>query len=66
GLSFLGLGVVSEIPDWGALLSQGRGYLAAAWWIATFPGIAISLFVLSVNILGDSLRDYFDPKKRIA
>ncbi|ALC83073.1 MULTISPECIES: ABC transporter permease [Bacillus] len=66
GLSFLGLGVVSEIPDWGALLSQGRGYLAAAWWIATFPGLAISMFVLSVNIIGDRLRDYFDPKKRIA
>jgi peptide/nickel transport system permease protein len=65
GLSFLGLGVVGEIPDWGALLSQGRGYLGAAWWMATFPGIAISMFVLSVNIIGDSLRDYFDPKKRI-
>jgi len=66
GLSFLGLGVVSDIPDWGFLLSQGRNYIAAAWWIATFPGLAIALFVLSVNIIGDSLRDYFDPKKRIA
>ncbi|PJN91608.1 ABC transporter permease [Bacillus sp. mrc49] len=66
GLSFLGLGVVNEIPDWGGLLSQGRGYLASAWWIATFPGIAITIFVLSVNIIGDSLRDYFDPKKRMA
>jgi peptide/nickel transport system permease protein len=65
GLSFLGLGIVNEIPDWGALLSQGRGYLASAWWIATFPGLAITIFVLSVNIIGDSLRDYFDPKKRI-
>ncbi|WP_318509059.1 ABC transporter permease [Bacillus sp. T3] len=63
GLSFLGLGVVSEIPELGAFLSQGRGYLAAAWWIATFPGLAIAIFVLSVNIIGDSLRDYFDPKK---
>lgn len=66
GLSFLGLGVVNEIPDWGVLLSQGRSYLAVAWWIATFPGLAITTFVLSVNIIGDHFRDYFDPKKRIA
>lgn len=65
GLSFLGLGVVADIPDWGFLLSQGRNYIAAGWWIATFPGLAIALFVLAVNIIGDSLRDYFDPKKRI-
>lgn len=65
GLSFLGLGVIRDIPDWGFLLSQGRNYLAAGWWIATFPGFAIALFVLAVNIIGDSLRDYFDPKKRI-
>lgn len=65
GLSFLGLGVVQEVPDWGTLLSQGRGYLSAAWWIATFPGVAITAFVLSVNIIGDSLRDYLDPKKKL-
>lgn len=65
GLSFLGLGVLSDIPDWGLLLSQGRNYLAAAWWIATFPGLAIALFVLAINIVGDSLRDYFDPKSKI-
>lgn len=65
GLSFLGLGVPSEVPDWGLLLSQGRNYLAAAWWIATFPGLAIALFVLGINILGDSLRDYLDPKRKI-
>jgi len=64
GLSFLGLGIVQEVPDWGTLLSQGRGYLAAAWWIATFPGIAITSFVLSANIIGDSLRDFLDPKKQ--
>ncbi|RNB87090.1 ABC transporter permease [Brevibacillus fluminis] len=62
GLSFLGLGVLREIPDWGNLLSQGRGYLTVAWWIATFPGLAITLFVLSVNLLGDKLRDTLDPK----
>ncbi|MDD9269042.1 ABC transporter permease [Paenibacillus sp. GCM10023248] len=65
GLSFLGLGVLKEVPDWGALLSQGRGYLSVAWWICTFPGLAITLFVLSVNVLGDELRDRLDPRKRI-
>ncbi|TXK79831.1 ABC transporter permease [Paenibacillus sp. N3.4] len=64
GLSFLGLGVLKEIPDWGALLSQGRGYLTVAWWICTFPGLAITLFVLSVNLIGDKLRDAMDPKQR--
>ncbi|WP_379968002.1 ABC transporter permease [Ectobacillus sp. sgz5001026] len=62
GLSFLGLGYIKEIPDWGALLSQGRGYLSVGWWISTFPGLAITLFVLSINIIGDQLRDKFDPK----
>lgn len=62
GLSFLGLGVLKEIPDWGALLSQGRGYLTVAWWICTFPGIAITMFVLAVNLIGDDIRDRLDPK----
>ncbi|MDF2927414.1 MAG: transporter permease [Paenibacillaceae bacterium] len=61
GLSFLGLGVLREVPDWGTLLSQGRGYLTVAWWISTFPGLAITLFVFSVNLIGDRLRDYLDP-----
>lgn len=64
GLSFLGLGVVKEIPDWGALLSQGRNYLTVGWWIATFPGLAITVFVLSVNIIGDKLQDVTNPKIR--
>ncbi|WP_246079025.1 ABC transporter permease [Paenibacillus piri] len=64
GLSFLGLGVFREIPDWGTLLSQGRGYLTVAWWMATFPGLAITLFVLSVNLIGDKFRDHLDPKKQ--
>ncbi|QAY65324.1 ABC transporter permease [Paenibacillus protaetiae] len=63
GLSFLGLGVLREIPDWGTLLAQGRSYLTVAWWICTFPGLAITLFVLAVNLLGDKLRDHWDPKK---
>lgn len=62
GLSFLGLGIIKEVPDWGALLSQGRGYLVVGWWMSTFPGLAITLFVLSINIIGDKLRDTFDPK----
>lgn len=63
GLSFLGLGVIKEIPDWGTLLSQGRGYLTVAWWMSTFPGLAITMLVLSVNLMGDRLRDHIDPKK---
>jgi peptide/nickel transport system permease protein len=63
GLSFLGLGVIKEIADWGTLLSQGRGYLTVAWWICTFPGLAITLFVLSINLMGDKFRDYVDPKQ---
>ena len=62
GLSFLGLGVIKEVPDWGALLSQGRNYLSAGWWMATFPGLAITAFVLSINIAGDKLQDLTNPK----
>ncbi|TBL73882.1 ABC transporter permease [Paenibacillus thalictri] len=62
-LSFLGLGVIKEIPDWGTVLSQGRGYLTVAWWVCTFPGLAIALFVLSINIIGDRIRDTLDPRK---
>ncbi|MGF7034678.1 peptide/nickel transport system permease protein [Paenibacillus mucilaginosus] len=61
-LSFLGLGVLKEVPDWGTLLSQGRGYLTVAWWITTFPGLAITGLVLAVNLAGDRLRDILDPK----
>jgi peptide/nickel transport system permease protein len=63
GLSFLGLGVVQEIPDWGYMLSQGRSYMTVAWWIATFPGLAITTLVVVVNMIGDDLRDRMDPKK---
>ena len=61
-LSFLGLGV--QVPDitWGIMLSEGRDYLATSWWIATFPGIAITITVLGIIFLGEWLRDYLDPK----
>lgn len=61
-LSFLGLGVQPPSPSWGRMLSEGRVYISTAWWIVTFPGVAILLMVLSVNLLGDWLRDYFDPR----
>jgi peptide/nickel transport system permease protein len=65
GLSFLGLGVIQEIPDWGYLLSQGRSYITVAWWIVIFPGLAITTLVISVNLFGDELRNHLDPKHRV-
>jgi peptide/nickel transport system permease protein len=62
GLSFLGVGVDASTPSWGTMLSEGREYLQNAWWIATYPGIAIALTVLGGNLLGDWLRDMLDPK----
>jgi peptide/nickel transport system permease protein len=63
-LSFLGLGIQPPNPSWGRMLADGRVYISTAWWIVTFPGLTILLTVLSVNLLGDWLRDYFDPKLR--
>jgi peptide/nickel transport system permease protein len=65
GLSFLGLGVPAAIPSWGGMLADGRTYLAVAWWLVTIPGLAISLTVIGVNLLGDWLRDHLDPKLRV-
>ena len=65
GLSFLGLGVPVSIPSWGGMLADGRTYLIVAWWLVTVPGLAISLTVIGVNLFGDWLRDYLDPKLRI-
>ncbi|MCM2474553.1 ABC transporter permease [Rhizobium sp. CG5] len=65
-LSFLGMGVQPPSPSWGRMLADGRVYITTAWWIVTFPGLAILFTVLSVNLLGDWLRDYFDPKLRSA
>lgn len=61
-LSFLGLGVGTQTPSWGGMLADGRTYLATAWWVATFPGIAIMITVLAINLLGDWLRDELDPR----
>nr|MBC7245995.1 ABC transporter permease [Chloroflexota bacterium] len=64
GLSFLGLGAQPPTPEWGAMLHAGRTYLRQAWWVAVFPGLAITTTVLSINMLGDGLRDALDPKLR--
>ncbi len=63
-LSFLGLGVQPPTPSWGGMLSEGRTVIRQAWWIPTFPGIAILLTVLAFNLLGDGLRDALDPKMK--
>ncbi|MCG8513757.1 MAG: ABC transporter permease [Halanaerobiales bacterium] len=62
GLSFLGLGPQPPLPSWGNMLSLGRTYMINAWWLAVFPGIAIFLTVIGFNLLGDTLRDAYDPK----
>jgi len=64
-LSFLGLGVPTSIPTWGGMLSDGREYLTDAWWIAVFPGLMLLLASLSINFVGDGLRDAMDPKELI-
>jgi peptide/nickel transport system permease protein len=61
-LSFLGLGSQPPTAEWGRMLSEGRQYLREQWWIATFPGVAIMLTVLALNLLGDGLRDALDPR----
>jgi peptide/nickel transport system permease protein len=63
-LSFLGVGVPPTVPTWGGMLGAGRDYLRLAWWVSTFPGIALMLTVFGVNILGDRIRDYLDPRTR--
>jgi peptide/nickel transport system permease protein len=64
GLSFLGLGTQPPTPDWGNMLSAGRSYVIDSPWIATFPGVAILVTVLAFNLMGDALRDAFDPRLR--
>jgi peptide/nickel transport system permease protein len=64
GLSFIGLGAVPPAPEWGAILTLGRKYINQAWWYTTFPGLAIAITVLGINMLGDALRDALDPRLR--
>ncbi|MDX8405112.1 MAG: ABC transporter permease [Mariprofundus sp.] len=64
GLSFLGLGVQPPDPSWGNILTDGKDNIQIAWWLSMFPGLAILITVLGYNLLGEGLRDYFDPKLR--
>ena len=64
-LSFLGLGAPPTTPSWGILISEGRSYIREAWWLTAFPGAAIAITVLGLNLLGDGLRDVLDPHMRI-
>jgi peptide/nickel transport system permease protein len=64
-LSFLGLGVPASTPSLGGMLSDGRTYLAIAWWLTAFPGLAITVLAIGINLFGDWLRDYLDPKLRL-
>lgn len=64
GLSFLGVGVPPGTPSWGVILSEGRDYMLSAPWITIFPGLAIFILVMGLNLLGDGLRDFFDPKEQ--
>jgi peptide/nickel transport system permease protein len=63
-LSFLGLGVNPSTPTWGTMINEGRLYFYNAWWVITFPGVAILLAVLGINMFGDWLRDVLDPTSR--
>ena len=63
-LSFLGVGVPPPNPAWGLMIADGRGFIATAWWITLFPGLAMLLTVLAVNLMGDWLRDHLDPRLR--
>ena len=64
GLSFIGVGARPPTPEWGAMLSSARLYIRQAWWLTTFPGLAIVVTVLAINMVGDSVRDALDPRLR--
>jgi peptide/nickel transport system permease protein len=64
GLGFLGLGAQPPAPEWGLMVSSGRDYLLDQWWVATMPGLAIFVVSFGFNLLGDGLRDIFDPKSQ--
>lgn len=63
-LSFLGAGIPPPTPSWGAMIADGRAYVTTAWWLSFFPGLALVLVVLAINLLGDWLRDFLDPRMR--
>ncbi len=63
-LSFLGLGAQAPTPEWGTDLASGREWIRTAWWMSTFPGVAITIVVIAVNLIGDGLRDALDPRLR--
>lgn len=63
GLAFIGLGTQPPAPDWGLMIAEGRSYVLNQWWLSTFPGLAIFIVVLAFNLLGDTLRDIFDPRQ---
>ena len=63
GLAFLGLGTQPPSPDWGLMISEGRTFILQQWWISTFPGAVIFIVVLAFNLVGDTLRDIFDPRQ---
>jgi ABC-type dipeptide/oligopeptide/nickel transport system permease subunit len=64
-LSFLGLGIQPPTPAWGSMVADGRDYLVTSWWIATLPGLAILILVLSINLFGEGLRDILDPRLKV-
>ena len=64
-LSFLGLGVDANTATWGLILADGRGFITQAWWLGVFPGLAIMLVVLSINFIGDWLRDALDVRENL-
>src|SRR3989442_6983571 len=64
-LSFLGLGVQPPMPAWGNMLGEGRVYMLNSWWIAAFPGLAIFLTTLAINLMGNALPDWLDPHMRL-
>lgn len=64
-LSFLGLGVQPPTPAWGTMVSSGRDYLLTAWWVSTFPGVAILILVVAINVFGEGLRDILDPRLKV-
>lgn len=64
-LSFLGLGIQPHIPAWGSMVAAGRDSMLVSWWVSTFPGIALLILVLSINLFGEGLRDILDPRLKL-